>query len=89
MLSEKARLALSDIRHNIFVARRFMDGLSFEEFKRSDLHVYAVTRALEIVSEAVRRLPPSFRERHAGLPGGKSWGLETSCVTITTMSLKR
>jgi uncharacterized protein with HEPN domain len=75
MLSEKARLALSDIRHNILVTRRFLDTLEFEDFQRSDLHVYAVTRALEIVSEASRRLPASFRERHAGLPWKQIMGI--------------
>jgi uncharacterized protein with HEPN domain len=29
---------------------------------------YAVTRAVEIISEASRRLPPSLRERHPQLP---------------------
>ncbi len=29
---------------------------------------YAVTRALEIISEASRRLPASLRERHPQLP---------------------
>ena len=75
MLSEKARLALFDIRHNILAARRFTEGLSFEQFKQSDLHVYAVTRALEVVSEAARRLPHSFRERHANLPWKKIMGI--------------
>jgi uncharacterized protein with HEPN domain len=68
MLSDKAQLALLDIRHNILAAQRFTRDLSFEQFKGSDLHFYAVTRALEIVSEAARRLPDSLLERHALLP---------------------
>jgi uncharacterized protein with HEPN domain len=75
MLSEKARLALSDIRYNIFVARGFLNGLTFDYFKQSIIHVYAVTRALEIISEAARRLPPSFRERHGDLPWKKIMGI--------------
>ena len=68
MLSDKAQLALFDIRDNILAARRFTEGLSYEQFRASDLHFYAVIRALEIVSEAARRLPESFRKRHADLP---------------------
>ncbi len=68
MLSEKERLALSDIRDAIHSARQFVDGLSYEAFKESRLHFFAVTRALEIVSEASRRPPDSFRERHPALP---------------------
>ena len=75
MLSNKAQLALMDIRDNILAARRFTEGLSFDQFKQSDLHFYAVTRALEIVSEAARRLPASLRERHESLPWKQIMGI--------------
>ncbi len=61
MLSDKARSALLDIRENIAAAQSFLEGASFETF-RSDLKTfYAVTRALEIISEASRRLPDEFK----------------------------
>ena len=41
---------------------------AFEVFKENRLMFYAVTRALEIISEASRRLPASLRERHPQLP---------------------
>ena len=50
MLSNRAQSALYNIRHNILAARRFTADITFEEFKQSDLHFYAVMRALEIVS---------------------------------------
>jgi uncharacterized protein with HEPN domain len=75
MPSNKAQLALLDIRHNILAVERFTSGLSFDEFKTSELHFYAVTRALEIVSEAARRLPESFRHRHAALPWKQIMGI--------------
>jgi uncharacterized protein with HEPN domain len=75
MLSNKAQLALYNIRHNILAARRFTAGLTFEQFKQSDLHFYAVMRALEIVSEASRRLPESFRHKHSQLPWKQIMGI--------------
>jgi uncharacterized protein with HEPN domain len=75
MLSNKAQSALLDIRHNILAAQRFTRDLSFEQFKSSDLHFYAATRALEIVSEAARRLPDSLLERHASLPWKQIMGI--------------
>ena len=75
MLSSKARSALFDIRHNILAAESFTTGISFEEFRNSELHFYAVTRALEIVSEASRRLPESFRQKHAALPWKQIMGI--------------
>src|SRR6516225_4201095 len=60
MLSNRARLALTDIRDNIRLAEQFAVGL-----RRT---FYAVTRCLEIISEAARRLPQSLRNRHPELP---------------------
>jgi uncharacterized protein with HEPN domain len=68
MLSEKAIMALFDIRDNILATQRFTAGFSFEQFRDSQLHFYAVTRALEIISEASKRLPDEVRERHPELP---------------------
>jgi uncharacterized protein with HEPN domain len=39
-----------------------------DAFKADRRTFYAVTRCLEIVSEATRRLPSSLRDRHPGLP---------------------
>jgi len=68
MLSNKARLALFDIRDNGELARQFIAGLTYEEFERDRRTFYAVTRALEIISEAARRLPPELQARHPHLP---------------------
>ena len=54
MHSESVKLALYDIRDNVLLAREFVDGLTCERFSESRLHLYAVTRALEIISEASR-----------------------------------
>ena len=75
MHSDKTHAALLDIRENINAARLFIEGLSSEQFRSSRLHFYAVTRALEIISEAARRLPSSFREKHATLPWKQIMGV--------------
>jgi uncharacterized protein with HEPN domain len=75
MLSEKARRALLDIRDNIALARSFIAGLSYEEFRDDLKSFYAVTRALEIISEASRRLPASFHQKHAALPWKQIMGV--------------
>ncbi len=68
MPSEKLSFILYTIRDNILFAQEFAEGLTFEKFQNSRLHFYAVTRALEIISEASRRLPDELRERHPHLP---------------------
>ena len=53
---------------SVKLALRHLDGLTCERFRESRLHLYAVTRALEIISEASRRLPDDLRDRHPQLP---------------------
>jgi uncharacterized protein with HEPN domain len=55
---------LSDIQTNIEAVQGFVAGMSYEQF-RTDLRTrYAVVRALEIISEASRRLPAELKKRH-------------------------
>ena len=68
MLSNKARLALFDIRENGELACEFIAGLTYEQFERDRRTFYAVTRALEIISEAARRLPRELHAKHPHLP---------------------
>jgi len=68
MLSEKTRDALTGIRMNIEAARAFTEGMSFLEFTQDLKTFYAVTRALEIISEASRRLPDDLKARHPHMP---------------------
>jgi uncharacterized protein with HEPN domain len=68
MPSEKLSFILYTIGDNILFAQEFAEGLPFEQFQNSRLHFYAMTRALEIISEASRRLPDELRERHQHLP---------------------
>jgi uncharacterized protein with HEPN domain len=66
--------ALSDIEENIALARKFVEGLSFENFLQDRRTVYAVTRCLEIISEASWRLPPELKARHPDIPWPKLAG---------------
>ena len=68
MPSDRNPVYLDDIRENILLARQFTAGMSYEEFERSTMRAYAVTRCLEIISEASRRLDQAVRDRHPELP---------------------
>jgi len=63
---------LDRIRHtildNIALARRFLADMNFESFATDDRTLYAVTRCLEIISEASRRLPAAVKARHPSVP---------------------
>jgi uncharacterized protein with HEPN domain len=59
---------LHHVRHNIYLAQRFVGGLAYEGFRDNDLVFYAVTRCLEIISEASRRLPQDMKDRNPHIP---------------------
>jgi uncharacterized protein with HEPN domain len=54
--------------HHIDLAQRFVDGLQRADFLADIRTVYAVTRCLEIISEASRRLPDDLKARHVAIP---------------------
>ena len=59
---------LFHIRDNITLASSFVDGFDYERFRDNQLVFYAVTRALEIISEAPRRLPATMKKQHPEIP---------------------
>ena len=59
---------LFHIRDNITLARSFVDGFDYERFRDNQLVFYAVMRALEIISEASRRLPAAMKARNPEIP---------------------
>jgi uncharacterized protein with HEPN domain len=66
MPSDRTDGTLRDILHHIDLAMQFVLGLDREAFKADIRTVYAVTRCLEIISEASRRLPEEMKARHPG-----------------------
>ena len=64
MPSERSFGFLEDILRNIDLADTFVEGLTYEDFERDTLRLYAITRCLEIISEASRGLSDEFKSRH-------------------------
>jgi len=67
LLSSAATAALRDIAHHIDLAAHFTAGFDYEAFVTDPRTVYAVTRCLEIISEALRRLPDDLKARHPSI----------------------
>src|ERR1700720_4262869 len=67
MLSSAATAALRDIAPHIDLAVQFTAGFDYEAFVADPRTVYAVTRCLEIISEASRRLPDDLKARHPSI----------------------
>ncbi|EAZ91520.1 HepT-like ribonuclease domain-containing protein [Crocosphaera chwakensis] len=59
---------LRDIKEGIELAIEFVEGLNFEEFCQDKKTIFAVTRAIQIIGEAVKKLPSSLREANPQIP---------------------
>jgi uncharacterized protein with HEPN domain len=68
MRSKAPDTALRDILHHIELATVFAQGLEQTDFITDLRTVYAVTRCLEIISEASRRLPEAVKAKHPSIP---------------------
>ena len=75
MSKRDVRLLLTDILESIAKARRYIRGMTFQEFATNDLVVDAVTRNLEIIGEAARQIPEEIRRRHPEVPWRRVIGL--------------
>jgi len=65
---EDAKAPLLDILENIARAKAFVEGIDFETFTNEPIYSYAVIRALEIISEASRKLPEALKETYSEIP---------------------
>ena len=55
---------MRDILHHIHLTTRLTQGFEETSFQEDVRTLYAVTRCLEIISEASRRLPDELKQRH-------------------------
>ncbi len=59
---------IEDILEAIDKARQFVGDISYEQFIEDDKTVFAVIRALEIIGEAVKKIPQDTRDRFPEIP---------------------
>lgn len=59
---------LRDILENAEKIEAFTDGVDFDGFLADDMRAYATIRALEIIGEAVKQVPPELREKYPEIP---------------------
>ena len=67
-------LFIQDILDNIKDIESFSKGLTKEKFENNKLKQNAIIRSLEIMGEAVKNIPNSFREKYPSVPWKKIAG---------------
>ena len=66
---------LDDILTAIADTAEFTQGMSFEMFVADKKTVNAVIRCLEVLGEATKHIPTSFRRKHPAIPWTKMAGM--------------
>jgi uncharacterized protein with HEPN domain len=59
---------LQDILDAVAAIELFTTGIEFEAFSQNLEKVFAVLRAIEIIGEAVKRIPDSVRSQYPDIP---------------------
>jgi len=67
-MKRNVNLFIQDILDNIKDIDSFSKGLTKEEFAKNKLKQNAIIRSLEVIGEAVKNIPDSFREKYPGIP---------------------
>lgn len=74
-MKRKLILFINDILNNIKDIESFSKGLSKNELKTNKLKQNAILRSLEIIGEATKNIPNSFREKYPEVEWKKIAGL--------------
>ncbi len=64
----RAVVYLQDMLDAAEKARRFVAGMTLEEFLENDEKIFAVTRALEVIGEAAKQVPAPVKRRYPEIP---------------------
>jgi uncharacterized protein with HEPN domain len=59
---------LQDISDAVAAIEQFTTEIAFEAFSQNLEKVFAVSRAIEIIGEAVKRIPDSVRSQYPDIP---------------------
>lgn len=74
-MPKEYRVYLEDILECIGNIEEYSKGLSYTGFKKDQMRVDAVIRNLEIIGEAVKKLPEEFRKDYPDVEWSKIAGL--------------
>ena len=67
-MKKDPQVYLSHVMQSIQMIEKYLEGISEEEFLKSEEKQDLITRRLEIIGEAVKQLPEEFKNQHPEVP---------------------
>lgn len=58
----------------------FAGGITSEDFEKDTKTIFAVIRALEVIGEAAKKIPPSVRNKHKQIPWLQITGMRDKLI---------
>ena len=71
---------LQDILDAINNAEEFITGFDVDTFESDQKTIFAVTRAIEIIGEASKQIPPEFKEKYPHIPWKEVAGMRDKMI---------
>lgn len=71
---------VGDIVDAVEKIQKFTEGMQFQQFKSDDKTIYAVVRALEIIGEAAKKVPPFIKAMDPSAPWREMAGMRDKLI---------
>jgi uncharacterized protein with HEPN domain len=71
---------IEDVLASMAKAEKFIQGMRYDDFLADDKTSYATLRALEIIGEAVKKVPQVIRNRYPDIPWAEMAGMRDKLI---------
>ncbi|MFC2139248.1 DUF86 domain-containing protein [Bacteroidota bacterium] len=71
---------LQDMYDSVLKGISFIKGFSFRTFDKDEKTQYAVIRAIEIIGEASKKIPPQFKKKYPDIPWREISGMRDKLI---------
>jgi len=79
-MSRDISLYIKDILQNMQDAEEFIQGFSYDQFAGDKKTLNAVTRSIEVIGEAAKRVPDEIRTKYPFIPRKEMAGMRDKLI---------
>jgi uncharacterized protein with HEPN domain len=71
---------LKDILEEIKKVSKYIEGMTFKQFRDDEKTIYAVIRAIEVIGEASKKIPDNIRQSQPVIPWREISGMRDKLI---------